>query len=193
MEQALVDGAETGVFSQRWGRVPRAAGVVRRPVAISAIVATVLGVTGCATASRELLVPTAIGVVAEVEQVPNQGRTFLYHLETGEFVEIDHGTADILGGPGGPGEGNLLLSGTGSSGRTWLLGLPLTEESGRPRGCFRLIDTGIGVDGWIEMSNGLRLKKAAGFDPGSATDESYAVERFAFCVNAKGEVTSYGI
>ena len=56
-----------------------------------------------------------------------------------------------------------------------------------------LIATGIGVDGWIDMSNGLRLKKAADFDPGTTKDERYATERFAFCVNSRGEVTSYGI
>jgi len=97
-----------------------------------------------------------------------------------------------VGAPGGPGPGNLLLSGVDRSGRTWLIGLPF-DEVGRPAGCFRLFATGIGVDGWIDMSNGLRLRKAADFDPGTTKDERYATEQSAFCVNSRGEVTSYGI
>lgn len=157
-----------------------------------ALASIALVVVGCFSAAPEPLTPTTIGVVAEVEQLEGRGRTFAYRLETGEVIEIDHATADILGAPGGAGEGNLLLSGTEQSGRTWLIGLPL-DEPGRPPGCFRLIATGVGVDGWIDMSNGLRLKKATDFDPGSTKDERYATERFAFCVNNRGEVTSYGI
>lgn len=158
------------------------------------ILLVALGAAGCLPAATpEPLVPTVAGVVAEVEQLPGRGRTFAYRLETGEVVEIDHESALILGAPGGAGVGNLLLTGTNRLGRTWLIGLPLNPVVESHPGCFRLIATGIGVDGSIDMSNGLRLKKAADFDPGATKDERYATDRFAFCVNSRGEVTSYGI
>ena len=141
--------------------------------------------------ARESLIPTSAGVVAELEQVPNKGRTFSYRLESGAAVEIDLAEADIIGAPGGAGVGWLLLSGTKASGQAWIIGLPSDPVVSSHPGCFRLEATGMGHDRWIDMSNGLRLKKAQDFDPGSVKDERYAVDRFAFCVNSKGEVTSY--
>lgn len=160
------------------------------------LVAVIL--SGCVVSKQEPLVPSIVGVVEEVEQLAGRGRTFSYRLEEGEVVEIDLATAEILGGPGGPGEGNLLLTGTNPSGRTWVLGLPRHPVVESHPGCFRLEGTGIGVDGWVDLSNGLRLKKAADFeaenlDPDLASDERYVMERFAFCLNSRGEVTSYGV
>ncbi len=141
--------------------------------------------------------PTTIGVVVEVVQLPN-GRSFAYHLESGEVIEIDFEATDVPEGTRSAVQGDLLLSGTGRSGRTWVVGLPLDPMVEAHPSCFRLVATGIGVDGWIDMSNGLRLKKAADFKAESlgeelTAQERYVMERYAFCLDGHGEVTSYGI
>jgi len=162
-----------------------------RPAGRCLILLAALAAAGCLPAARpEPLVPTVAGVVAEVEQLG--GARVAYRLETGEVVEIDFNKDEVPEGTRGATQGDLLLSGTRQSGRTWLIGLPF-DEIGRPPGCFRLFATGVGGNGWIDMSNGLRLRKAADFDPGTTKDERYATEQSAFCVNSRGEVTSYGI
>jgi hypothetical protein len=172
----------------------------RIPLSRIAGCAAMLVVAASAAACRpnsgertERLVPTTAGVVMEVRQLPNKGRTFSYRLESGGIVEIDLAEADVIGAPGGAGVGNLLLTGRKASGQAWLIGLPLNSSVDSPPGCFRLIATGVGSGRWIDMSNGLRLMKSEDFDPGSVKDERYTVERFAFCLNAKGEVSSYDI
>lgn len=192
---------------RRWGQMPRASESTARirfghriPLTRIAGCTTVLVVAASAAACRpaasepsEPLIPTSAGVVADLEQLPNKGRTFAYRLESGVTVEIDLAEADVIGAPGGPGVGNLLLAGRKATGQAWVIGLPLNSSVDSPPGCFRLIATGVGSGRWIDMSNGLRLMKSEDFDPGSVGDERYTVERFAFCLNAKGEVISYGI
>lgn len=172
-------------------RLPRPALVHGAPAFRWLIILVALGSAGCLPAATpEPLVPTVAGVVAEVEQLA--GARVAYRLETGEVVEIDFDKDEVPEGTRSAVQGDLFLSGTNRSGRTWLIGLYPSPVETRP-GCFVLEATGIGIDGSIEMSNGLRLKKAADFDPGSAKDERYATERSAFCVDSRGEVTSYGI
>jgi len=131
-----------------------------------------------------------MGVVMRVERLA--GRVVAYHLASGQVVDVDLATARLMP-PGEARDGMLLVSGTESSGRTWLVALYPNTAVDAPAGCFRLEATGVGVDEWIDLSIGVRLRKAQNFDPGSATNEQYNAERQAFCVNSNGEVMSYGI
>ena len=146
---------------------------------------------GCFWTSPEVLTPTTIGVVTGVERLSD--RIVAYHLTSGQVVDIDLTTADLTRGPaGGAGEGMLLLVGTERGDRTWLLGLYPNTAADVPKGCFQLLATGIGHDDSIDFSNGLRLPKASGFDPGPASNDRYELERVSFCINDRGEVLSYG-
>jgi hypothetical protein len=44
----------------------------------------------------------------------------------------------------------------------------------------------------IKFTNGLRLPKAATFDPGLGHDGVYQLRGVAFCVDSSGAVTRYG-
>jgi hypothetical protein len=156
-------------------------------VALALVLAGLLA--GCDTSTQEVVAPTTIGVVTGLERLA--GRTVAYHLESGEVVRIDLASTKVLS-PGEPGEGYLLLSGTEASDRTWIVGLFPYVAADAPPGCFRLAATGTGSDGWIDLSIGVRLRKASNFDPGPISNDKYVMERMSFCVNAKGEVLSYG-
>lgn len=144
---------------------------------------------GCVTNEQETLMPTTVGVVTTVERLAD--RTVAYHLSSGKVLEVDLAAVNVLA-PGEPGEGYLLLSGAESSGRTWIAGLFPNVAADVPPGCFHLAGTGIGDDGWIDLSIGVRLRKASNFDPGSISNDRYVMERVSFCINGNGEVLSYG-
>lgn len=158
--------------------------------AAAALVILLAGLlAGCVTNKQETLMPTTVGVVTSVERPA--GRTVVYHLSSGKVLQVDLTAANVLA-PGEPGEGYLLLSGAETSGRIWLAGLFPYLAADAPPGCFRLSATGIGVDGWIDFSIGIRLPKATTFDPGPISNDQYAMERLSFCINGNGEVLSYG-
>ena len=160
------------------------------PVALVLLALLVATVGACGPAARVGLTPTTIGVVASVE--PTTGRTYAYHLSSGMIFPIDLSAADILLPDGGPGPGYLLLSGTEPSGRIWVAGFPPYRAADVPPDCFQVVATGVGVDNSIDLSIGVRLRKATSFDPGPISDERYNLDRASFCVNGNGEVLSYG-
>lgn len=179
-------------------RMPRLIGDRKRAAAAAVALATLLAglLTGCVPSEQQTseptavaLVPTTVGVVTSIER--SAGRTVAYHLSSGKVLQVDLAAANVLS-PGEPGEGYLLLSGTEASGRTWIVGLFPYVAADAPPGCFRLAATGIGVDGWIDFSIGIRLPKASTFDPGPISDDQYVMERLSFCINGNGEVLSYG-
>ena len=137
-----------------------------------------------------MLAPTTVGVVAGIDRLA--GNAVDYHLSSGATVKVDFATARILLPDGGPSEGDLLLSGIEPAGRMWVAGLKPNDSADVPPGCYQLLDTGIGTDGFIDLSIGVRLPKAPEFDPGPVSNERYDLERVTFCVNERGEVLSYG-
>jgi hypothetical protein len=173
---------------------------IQRLFRAAAILAFLASASACrpgASEPSEALVPTSVGVVVELEQLPTKGRTFAYRLESGATVEIDLAEADVISPPGGAGVGWLLLSGTKASGQAWIIALPSDPVAESHPGCFRLTATGIGNGAFIDMSNGLRLRKAQDFEaeipPDLASAERYETERFSFCLNSNGEVSSYSV
>lgn len=145
---------------------------------------------GCFAARYEGLTPTVAGVVSGFDRLAGQKAEF--HLSSGEVVDVDLGTVRFISPDGGPRLGDLLLSGTDALGRTWIVGLYPYEAADAPPGCFRLLATGVGVDGSIDLSIGVRLRKAPSFDPGPVSNDRYHFDGVSFCVNGTGEVLSYG-
>lgn len=154
------------------------------------VVVLAASIAGCVLSKQETLVPTTAGIITGFDRTPTD--TVLYHLASGEDVEIDFDTANVILPDGGPVEGDLLLSGSEPSGRPWIVGLKPNMAIDVPPDCFDLVATGTGIDGWIDLSIGIRLPKAANFDPGPISNEQFVAERSAFCVNSMGEVLSYG-
>lgn len=157
------------------------------------IALALLLVAGCGDSINipdNLRTPTVAGVVEESTQLPN-GHTWAYRLADGQTLEIDYDqTASLLGGPQ---DGRLLLAGTDPDGRKWVAGI-VGDQPARPAGCFLTRGQGRANDGWIETESGWRFPKAANFvDARDQPTDEFFSERGVFCLNDKGEVTSYDI
>jgi hypothetical protein len=146
--------------------------------------------TGSVHVPSELRTPSVVGVVEGFVRQPD-GRD-RYELLNGQSLEIDYDeTENLLGGPE---VGWLLLFGTDPDGGQWIAGVSLSTTLGRPTGCFLHPAQGRAVDGWIETSSGFRLPKAAGFrDPRDHPTDLFSSDRGTFCLNERGEVTSYDV
>jgi hypothetical protein len=144
------------------------------------------GCGGSVHIPANLRIPTAVGVVENVAQL-RDGRS-IYRLEDGQTVEIASQKSILLGGE--PIVGELLMTGTDPDGRQWIAGLSPSPNTNEP-GCFDLPTSGRDAGSWIETSAGFRLPKAATFDPGITDGKEFALPLGGFCLNEKGEVTSY--
>lgn len=149
------------------------------------------GCGGTVDIPATLRTPEVAGVVVEIVRLPDGGR-WRYRLADGQTLEVDYDqTTNLLGGPQ---IGRLLLAGTDPDGRRWVAGVSLSTAIGRPPGCFDFPDQGRASDGWIETNGGFRLPKAADFyDSRDNPDDEFASDRGVFCLNERGEVTSYAI
>ena len=136
-----------------------------------------------------LRTPSIAGIVEDEAQLPNGH--WQYRLADGQTLEIDYDqTTSLLGGPH---LGYLLLAGTDSDGGRWVAGVE-GDWPGRPPGCLLLPDQGRADDGWIETVDGFRLPKAADFhDFRGNPDDTFTSPTGVFCLNERGEVTSYDI
>ncbi len=101
---------------------------------------------------------------------------------------------DVVYGGGPPDVGDLLLGGTGPDG-PWVARLVSDSIAGGEPDCFRLDGFGTDRGDMIETDAGIRLPKAAQFDPGLETEGD--AQRYTnsldpkFCVNPDGQVTSF--
>jgi hypothetical protein len=172
---------------QRVGYVPTGASLVATVFAV----AVVVGLNGCVRTQPEMRIPTTIGVVTRVDQVPRAGQALDVQLDTGAQVTLDLASANVLAGVPAVGVDTLLITGSDASG-LWLLDVPRKDRPDLPPGCFQLLTTGIGHDGWIDMVIGVRLQKSAAFDPGPVSNDQYETETYGFCLDKRGEVISYG-
>jgi len=145
----------------------------------------VLALAGCGfwqspvSIPATLRTPTLVGVV---ERVETRVGPPLIHL-------VGDGTYDITGstdltGAGDPKQGTLFLAGTSPS--SWY---GYVNED-RP-GCFGLDTRGRDEGATIATEVGLRLTKAPGFTAPGDTDGIYETPNNSFCLNDKGQVTSY--
>lgn len=133
-----------------------------------------------------LYTPTIVGVVAATTQGP--GQTTVFTFADGTTATVDYAIAQVLDGSGAGGAGELVLT-DGLS--TFVSYLRLDPSLDAPPGCFGLRANGLDDGDHIKIGNGLRLPKAAAFDPGQAHDGVYQIPLHSFCVDSEGEVTLY--
>lgn len=154
----------------------------------------VVAIALAACGGRTYLTPEIAGVVVDIAGTNSAAR---FQLSNGEEYTIDITNAAVVAYGGGPPDiGDLLLGGTGPDG-PWVARLFSDAVAGGEAGCFRLDGEGTDRGAWIETDAGFRLPKAPGFDPGLESEgdgERYvtAADR-KFCLNADGQVTSFGL
>jgi hypothetical protein len=142
---------------------------------------------GCDLLSaRHVRTPSVSGVVEDVTRLPDGGVT--YGLDSGESVVIPSQKHVLLGGE--PLVGELLLSGEDPDGSRWVAGVGQNPNESNS-GCFWLTTNGHDAGDGIETSDGFRLPRAERLDPGIARRGEYSSPHGYFCLNNKGEVTSY--
>jgi hypothetical protein len=161
--------------------------------AIAALIALIAGCTDSFPWSvripDNLRTPSIAGVVTDSAQLPNGH--WQYRLTDGETLEVDYDETESL--LGGPDTGRLLLFGVDPAGGQWIAGVS-GDWPGRPSGCYLFPAQGRAVDGWIETNSGFRLPKAARFDDRRDNPEDlFTSDRGVFCLNDRGEVTSYDV
>lgn len=138
-----------------------------------------------------LYTPEVAGIVTAV--TPGPARIRMYTMTDGTVVTIDGAKATEIKGSGNASVGDLLLTDHTS---TWLSSLRTASPGVAPAGCFYLPAAGVDDGDHIKFTNGLRLPKAAQFDPGlghATPGGEYGIPEFAFCVDASGAVTKYGV
>jgi hypothetical protein len=134
--------------------------------------------------------PEVVGVVAAV--TPGADRITTFALSDGATVTIDGAKSTVIKGSGNGSIGDLLLTDQASS---WMSSLRVNSNADAPAGCFDLPNGGVDDGDYIKFTNGLRLRKAADFDPGIArqsTNGLYDYPQVTFCVDSTGSVASYG-
>lgn len=163
-----------------------------RPI-IGALLLTALLLAACG--GRTYRTPEVAGVV--VSREGGAGGIARWELANGQEYTIDMtDMAVVVYGSVSPNVGDLLLGGSGPDG-PWVARLFSDAIAGGEAGCFRLDGQGTDRGAWIETDAGFRLPKAPGFDPG--LEQEREGERYTnaadrkFCVNADGQVTSFGL
>ncbi len=128
-----------------------------------------------------LRTPTLVGVVEKADPL-TESHPPLIHLAGGRVYDPTGSRAIVERGSLDP--GSLLIAGTQPD--PWY-GY-LVE---RGPGCYRLVTRGRDDGATVATEVGLRLQKAPGFSAPNDTDGIYDTPSYHFCLNDKGEVTSY--
>lgn len=122
---------------------------------------------------------------------PIEGVTQLLVDGTNLLHEIASQKEVLLGGE--PLAGELLLAGTDPDGRQWVAGVS-GDWPGRPEGCYLFPAQGRAAGDWIETTTGFRLPKSSAFaDARSPRSAEFTSDQGVFCLNERGEVTSYDV
>lgn len=116
------------------------------------------------------------------------GSITMFSLADGSQVTLDGAKYTYINGGGNASVGDLLLT---DQAATWMSSLRINRNADAPPGCFDLLEGGIDDGGYIKFEGGLRLPKAADFDPGAAQNGVYQIPLVGFCVDSSGAVTKY--
>jgi hypothetical protein len=128
-----------------------------------------------------LRTPTLVGVVEKADTL-SESHPSLIHLAGGRVYDPTRSKAIVERGT--LAAGSLLLAGTEPD--AWY-GYLLEH----PPGCYYLDTRGRDDGATVVTEVGLRLPKAIGFIAPNDTDGIYDTPNYWFCLNDKGEVTSY--
>jgi hypothetical protein len=166
--------------------------VARRSVRALVLVGVVAVLAGCWPAldiPAKQRRPETVGLVTSQVLTPSIG--LVVTLEDGQTLTFPDWGAVALNGSV-PRVGDLLMAGT-TDGQPWAISIyPATAEDAPP-GCFQLLTRGKDDDGGIVTSLGLRLDRAPDFKQAFGEDGLYDGPNIAFCLNAKGVATSWGV
>lgn len=121
-----------------------------------------------------------------------EGDTAVLHTVEGDQVQIDLNRTARIGGSTDADEGDLFLYGTQPDG-PWFWSGPLLDDPVTGRQCAYLGGPALEQGDSITFAIGLRLPKAADFDPAEVRNGEYLSSRRVFCVDENGEVTRYGV
>jgi len=151
--------------------------------------ALALSVVGCPAAPladplvpERLYAPSVAGVVEAEERL--EGNVVRLTLDGGREIEIDLRHATRVADHPQPDPGYLILYGEATDG-PWYVAI-----AGNPS-CFLVHGRAIDHGEFMVFEFGLRVPKAEGYDPGSASGPRYDSPRGAFCLNSDGSVTEY--
>lgn len=190
------NGARAG--RRRPARMPRVASrrfavrqrLIRRLGHATSLVIAVVLLVGCGpNIPASLRTPSVAGVVEESTRLPNGH--WEYRLKGDQTLEVDYDrTTSLLAGPD---VGRLLLAGADPEGRQWVAGIS-GDWPGRPEGCYLFPAQGRSVGDWIETTTGFRLPKSSAFvDARSRRSAEFTSDQGVFCLDQRGEVTSYDV
>jgi hypothetical protein len=113
-------------------------------------------------------------------------------LSGGERIELDRMTAANLRPGTDPNEGDLLLYGTEPDG-PWFWSGPLLDDPVTGRQCAGIPGPALDDGEAIVFEIGMRLPKAADFDPAEQRDGVFSNPTREFCIDEFGEVTRFGL
>lgn len=113
-------------------------------------------------------------------------------LSRGQRIELDRMTATNLRPGTDPNEGDLLLYGTEPDG-PWFWSGPLLDDPVTGRQCAGMAGPALDDGEAIVFEIGIRLPKAADFDPAEQRDGVFSNPTREFCIDEFGEVTRFGL
>ena len=183
--------------ARRWPSLARCASLV----AIALLTAACQPVSGPQVGGP--YVPETAGILVSSEWV-TENTIARYVLDNGASLTANvsdrQATQWVYRDPGQ--KGDLVLGGEHPTPWIAFVAPATTSRSGLPDGCFALYSNGTDDGEWIQTDSGLRLRKAAGFDPGLLAETPDGpvptprvghrydgVDRL-FCVNRDGLVTA---
>lgn len=163
---------------------PRQCG--QSPLAIAAIVLLAALLSACPVAPRNppsvIYEPTVFGVVEGWEEIEGGGLSVRF--VDGRQVTIATEAAALVGNLPQP-TNLLLLDSVEAAG--WFAAI-IDDDLG----CYVLEKPAVDDGTHILFDFGLRMPKAAGFDPGPVDDGRFPAHRESFCLSADAEVLGYG-
>jgi hypothetical protein len=146
----------------------------------------VLVAVACTGVERpaEVFAPSEVGVIESIEGIRNM--RFTIRLEDGTRLDVDLAEGTYEPASRTPNPGDLFVYVDDVGGKPWMLAVAGQGE------CFMVQGRAIDDGDHLVFESGLRLPKAADFDPGSAGPLSeYTSDQAHFCINGEGVVTHF--
>jgi hypothetical protein len=143
------------------------------------------GAAGCTGFDRPATVfePTEVGAIESIDGIRDM--RFALRLEQGVELEIDLSDANYEPASRTPNSGDLLLYVEDVGGKPWVLALSGEAD------CFMIQGRAIDEGDHLLFETGLRLPKAADYDPGYPGPLEEYSDQAHFCLDREGVVTHF--